>query len=183
MTKFVPAHSFGVFVSALPSFWLDEITRKLVECFKEYKKDFSNQNLFPRLNDVSIVNDLRLGLKARTLWGQNELMTTAQGGIWVLIYVRGDVKLNVVKVKHMRTIKYLSTHSDKLASLWVKFFTIAHLQKEWKTGERVGAHSVVGSFCEHEVEYKPKSTPKRSHNWTRAHPRPRFPLFLKVGRY
>ena len=57
---------------------------------------------------------------------------------------------------------------------------IAHFQKEWKTGARVGARSVLGSFGAHEVENKCTCAFKRSHNWTRAHPWPRFAISLKM---
>ena len=57
-------------------------------------------------------------------------------------------------------------------------FAIAHFQKKWKSEARVGARSVVGSFGGRTSLKTNARAP--SHNSTLAHPRPSFPLFLKV---
>ena len=65
----------------------------------------------------------------------------------------------------------------------------SHFQKEWKPGgerRRELSHGIVwGPTKAHEVKKQMHescaSIHKRSHNCRRAHPRPRFPLFLKVG--
>ena len=49
----------------------------------------------------------------------------------------------------------------------------------------MGVRSIVGSFGERlgctSLKTKAGAPPKRSHNSTHSQPRPRFPLFLKVG--
>ena len=45
--QFVRVIAFGLLGSVRASFWLDKITRKLVECFNE---DFPKPELNPRLN-------------------------------------------------------------------------------------------------------------------------------------
>ena len=63
-------------------------------------------------------------------------------------------------------------------------YSVAHFQKERKPGARVGARSIMGSFGGAHVHFFSNSwAPKRSHNSARAHSRPSFPLFLKVGYY
>ena len=42
---------------------------------------------------------------------------------------------------------------------WLDDAVIAYLQKEWKTGARVGARSVMGSFGAHESENKRACSP------------------------
>ena len=94
--------------------------------------------------------------------------------------------ITVLKFLKFFAFKSKVRQSLKSKVLYVTYiareFSIAHFQKEWGPGTRMGARSVVRSFGGHGVENKCAcSPPKRSHNWTRAHRRPRFPLFLKVG--
>ena len=86
-----------------------------------------------------------------------------------------------------RVIHFLGTRSSPLRAFSSGISNrnrTAHFQNERKPEASVSASWIIGSCGSHAHLFSTSWTPcapKRSHNWTRAHSRPSFPLSLKVG--
>ena len=103
---------------------------------------------------------------------------------WEILIKKGWVA--ALARSHMNSsLPFKSTVEQTIGTIPLTPKTRAHFQKEWKPGAKEGARSIMGSFegggGAHAFVFKLVHPPKQSHKWARAHYRPSFPLFLKVG--